>query len=289
MPGTVLLTGASSGLGLETAVLLAKRGFRVAGTMRDPAKRAELDRAASAAGVTVDVVPMDLNDAESIHGAVEETIAKYGPIDALVNNAGYQIRGFFEDTSAAEIRRVFETNVFGTMEVTRAVLPHMRTRRQGRIVFVTSIAGRIGSLGLGPYSATKFALEGFGETLALEVAPFGISVSLVEPGVISTPFWSGGMLVAAGAKDPASPNRAFFAESERMAEWAVKSSPIKPADVAQAVYRALSSARPMRRYLVGTRPKALMLVRRLVPAEMFERIYSKAVVGQITKAARPNS
>jgi NAD(P)-dependent dehydrogenase (short-subunit alcohol dehydrogenase family) len=285
MPGTVLLTGASSGLGLETAILLARNGFQVAGTMRDPAKRGELDKAAAAAGVQIGVFAMDLNDAASIHRAVADVLAQYGTIDALVNNAGYQIRGFFEDTSDVEIRRVFETNVFGTMEVTRAVLPHMRARRQGRIVFVTSVAGRIGSTGLGPYSATKFALEGLGETLALELAPFGISVSMVEPGIINTPFWSGGMLVAEGAKDPASPNAAFFKESESMAEWAVKSSPIRPADVASAVDKALSAAKPRRRYLIGSRPNALMLVRRLVPEEMFERIYSKAVVSRLTKAA----
>jgi NAD(P)-dependent dehydrogenase (short-subunit alcohol dehydrogenase family) len=282
MPGTVLLTGASSGLGLETAVALARQGFRVVGTMRDPAKRAELDKAAAAAGVAIHVVAMDLNDGASIQRAVADAIAEHGGIDALVNNAGYQIRGFFEDTSAEEIRRVFDTNVFGTMEVTRAVLPHMRGRKQGRIVFVTSVAGLIGSVGLGPYSATKFALEGFGETLALEVAPFGISVSLVEPGIINTPFWSGGMLVAAGAKD-------LFQESERMAEWAVKSSPIRPADVAAAVHKALSAARPRRRYLVGSRPNALMLVRRWMPQEMFERIYTKAVVGRITKAGKLDS
>jgi NAD(P)-dependent dehydrogenase (short-subunit alcohol dehydrogenase family) len=289
MPGTVLLTGASSGLGLETAIALARQGFRVVGTMRDPAKRAELDQAAAAAGVSIHVVPMNLNDGASILRAVADTISQHGGIDALVNNAGYQIRGFFEDTSADEIRRVFETNVFGTMEVTRAVLPHMRSRKQGRIVLVTSVAGLIGSVGLGPYSATKFALEGFGETLALEVAPFGIAVSLVEPGIINTPFWTGGMLVAAGAKDPAGANHALFQESERMAEWAVKSSPIRPADVAAAVYKALSSARPRRRYLVGSRPNALMLVRRLMPPEMFERIYAKAVVGRITKAGKQDS
>jgi len=285
MPGTVLLTGASSGLGLETAILLARSGFRVAGTMRDPGKRAELDKAAAAAGVEVDVFAMDLNDAGSIHHAVAAVVEKYGAIDGLVNNAGYQIRGFFEDTSNAEIRQVFETNVFGTMEVTRAVLPHMRAQKRGRIVFVTSIAGRIGSAGLGPYSATKFALEGFGETLALEVAPFGIAVSLVEPGIINTPFWSGGMMVAEGAKDPASHNAAYFKESESMAEWAVKSSPIRPADVASAVLKALSAGKPRRRYLIGSRPNALMLVRRLMPEEMFDRMYAKTVVDRLTKAA----
>ena len=284
MPNVVLITGVSSGLGLETAILLAKRGFRVAGTMRDLFKRQEFDQAVAAAGVQIDLVKMDITDPASIDAAVAEVNAKQGPIDALVNNAGYQVRGFFEDTSDAEIRRQFDTNVFGTMAVTRAVLPQMRQKLSGRIVFVTSIAGRIGSLGLGPYSATKFALEGLGETLALELAPFGIRVSMVEPGIVNTSFWSGSLHVAEGAKSPASPYRAYYEESERMAEWAVKSSPIRPAHVAQAVYQAVASKRPHRRYLVGTRPNALLLIRRLMPQEMFERMYEKAIVGRITKA-----
>ena len=286
MSNVALITGVSSGLGLETAILLAKKGFRVVGTMRDPSKGAELAKAVTAAGVAIDVLPMDLTNTASIQNAVAEVAAKYGTVDALVNNAGYQVRGFFEDTSDAETRRQFETNVFGTMAVTRAVLPQMRAKRSGRIVFVTSIAGRIGSLGLGPYSATKFALEGLGETLALELAPFGIRVSLVEPGIVNTAFWSAGLHVAEAAKSPASPYRAYFEESERMAEWAVKSSPIRPADVAQAIYQAVSAKRPHRRYLVGSRPKTLMLVRRLMPQELFERMYEKAVVSRITKAQK---
>jgi short-subunit dehydrogenase len=115
------------------------------------------------------------------------------------------------------------------------------------------------------------------------VAPFGIRVSLVEPGIVNTSFWSGSLHMAAGAQSPTSPYRAYFEESERMAEWAVKSSPIRPADVAEAVYKAVSAKRPNRRYLVGSRPNALMLVRRLMPQEMFERMYEKAVVGRITK------
>jgi len=283
MSNTVLITGVSSGLGLETAILLAKRGFLVAGTMRDLSKRNELDKAASDAGVKVDVFAMDLTSAADIPRAIAEVLAKYGSIEALVNNAGYQVRGFFEDTSDAEIRQQFETNVFGTMAVTRAVLPLMREKRAGRIVFVTSIAGRIGSVGLGPYSATKFALEGLGESLALELAPFNIRVSLVEPGIVNTSFWSGSLHVAEASRSPASPYRAYFEQAESMAEWAVKSSPIRPTHVAEAVYRALSSARPHRRYLVGSRPNALMLVRRLMPQQMFESMYEKAVVGRMTK------
>lgn len=284
MSNVVFITGVSSGLGLESAILLAKRGFRVVGSMRDPSKGGDLSQAASAAGVTVGAVAMDLTNAASISRAVSDVLAKYGSIDALVNNAGYQVRGFFEDTSDAEIRRQFETNVFGTMAVTRAVLPAMRAKRSGRIVFVTSIAGRIGSLGLGPYSATKFALEGLGETLGLELAPFNIRVSLVEPGIVNTPFWSGSLHVADAAKSDASPYRAYFREAESMAEWAVKSSPIRPSHVAEAVYRAVSAKRPHRRYLVGSRPNALMLIRRLMPQEIFERMYEKAVVKRITKS-----
>jgi NAD(P)-dependent dehydrogenase (short-subunit alcohol dehydrogenase family) len=284
MPGVVLITGASSGIGLESSVHLARGGFQVIGTMRDPAKGRELQRAAAAAAVKVDVIPLDVTSEESVGSAVDDVIARYGRIDALVNNAGIQIRGYFEDLSDLEIRKVFETNVFGTMNVTRAVLPYMRKSGGGRIVIVTSVGGRIGSPGLSAYCSSKFAMEGFGETLALEAGLFGISVSLVEPGIINTEIWQSNKLVAEASKGSQSPYRAYFAESERMADWAVKSSPIRTSHVAKAIHHALTSVRPRRRYLVGYRPGILLMLRRLMPQEVFERIYASVIVGKISRA-----
>jgi NAD(P)-dependent dehydrogenase (short-subunit alcohol dehydrogenase family) len=289
MPGATLVTGASSGIGLETAVYLAQKGFRVVGTMRDLSRRVELDKAAHAAGVTVDATTLDLNDRASIDRAIPEVAAKYGAIDALVNNAGVQMRGFFEDVTEEEIRKVFETNVFGTLAVTRAVIPHMRAVRKGRIVFLSSVAGLIGSLGLSAYSASKFAIEGFGESMAIELALYGISVSLIEPGNVNTPIWKNPFLIAKSAASPESPNHPYWLESERIADWAVKSSPIRPLDVAKAIYHAVSAGKPKRRYLVGHRPAGVLMVRRFLPAQLFDKVYTGAVVNKLKKVGPPNT
>ena len=187
MAGATIITGVSSGIGLETAIYLAQRGFRVVGTMRDPGKSAALDAAAQQAGVAIDVFPLDLHDSASIEKTIGDIASKYGSIDALVNNAGLQLRGYFEDLTEQEIRGVFETNLFGTMAVTRSVLPRMRAARRGRMVFISSVGGLVGSPGLSAYCASKFALEGFADSLSFEMALFGVHVSIVEPGLIPTP------------------------------------------------------------------------------------------------------
>ena len=288
MPGATVITGVSSGLGLETAVYLAARGFRVVGTMRNPAKRAEFDEAVRQADVTIDLVTLDVNDGASIAAAVADIMQRYGAIDHLVNNAGLQIRGYFEDLSDAEIRGVFETNVFGTMAVTRSVIPLMRNAGRGRIVFLSSVGGLFGSLGLSAYCSSKFAVEGFAESLALEMALFGIHVSLVEPGIINTPIWNSNLQVAEAARDASSPNSAYFAESERMAAWAVKTSPIRSVHVAQAIHHALSAKSPKLRYLVGTRPAAFLLARRFLPNALFDRAFRTAVTAKVKRASHSN-
>ncbi len=284
-----MITGASSGIGLETAVYLAKKGFRVVGTMRDLNRRGELDDAASAAGVSIDTFALDVNDRSSIERAVAQVIAKYGAIDALVNNAGVQIRGFFEDVSEEELRRIFDTNFFGTVAVTQTVVPHMRARGKGRVVFLSSVAGLIGSLGLSAYSATKFAIEGFGESIAIELALHGISVSLIEPGNVNTPIWKNPHLNARNAGNPNGPNYPYWVESERIAAAVVKSSPIRSLDVAKAVYHALSAPKPKRRYLVGHRPGAVLTVRRFLPAQWFDSVYCGVIVNKLKKSRPANT
>ncbi len=289
MAGAILITGASSGIGLDAAVYLARHGQRVVGTMRDLGKRGALDTAARQAGVSVDVVSMDVTDDASIGRAVAEVTFKYGAIDALVNNAGVLLRGYFEDLSDAEIRRVFDTNVFGTMAVTRAVIAGMREAKRGRIVFLSSVAGLIGSVGVSAYSASKFAMEGFAGSLALEMALYGVDVSLIEPGNINTPIWKTGGGIAERAMDDRSPNHEYFERSERLAEWAVSTSPIRTEHVAKAIHHAVTAKRPKRRYLVGYRPAGFFLARRILPGELFERIYTKAVLGKLRtrQPARP--
>lgn len=184
MTPTVLITGCSSGFGAATARLFADRGWSVVATMRDPASGDDLARRD-----TILVTRLDVQDAESIATAVALTRDRFGRLDALINNAGFGLSGVFEETPRTKIVEQFEVNLFGLMDVTRAVLPIMRQQRSGTIVNVTSGAGVFGLPLISLYTASKFAVEGFSESLSYELETLGIRVRLVEPGgVTSTRF-----------------------------------------------------------------------------------------------------
>lgn len=283
----VLITGTSSGIGLQTAVYLAERGFKVYATMRNLSRRDELDAEAARCNVQLEVLQLDVTDKASIQSAVDTIIAESDGVYGLVNNAGITLRGYFEDLSEAEIRRVFETNVFGTMAVTRAVLPHMRTARRGCIVIVASVGGKMGSLALSAYCATKFALEGFGESLALELEPLGVHVILVEPGITRTKIWGANRNVAKRALDPSSPYYAWFRESERLANQFVESSPITLEEVAKTIHQVLTADRPKLHYLIGRRARIFFALRRCLPGELFDRLYFSIVLHRVTKVGEP--
>ncbi len=276
---TVLVTGAGTGLGLETALLLAERGFRVYAGVLDERQRAPVEAAAAERGVALRVIQLDITSEAGTRAAVDAIVAQDGGLFGLVNNAGTRLRGCFEDLTDAEIRRLFDINVFGTMTITRAVLPVMRKARRGRIVMITSVAGRIGSFGVGAYCATKFAQEGFGESLAQEVAPFGVRVAIVEPAIIRTEAWSMHRVTGAHALDPASPYAPWFERAEQLADSMVRSSPTRPHEVARAVCHALTADAPALRRVVGSRAKLIVALRRYVPDRLFERVY----FGQILK------
>jgi NAD(P)-dependent dehydrogenase (short-subunit alcohol dehydrogenase family) len=280
----VLITGASSGIGLEAAVYLAERGFHVYATMRDLGRRDPLDAEARRRNVKLEVLDLDVRDEAAVDRVVRAVVAECGGLYGLVNNAGIQSRGYFEDLSEAEIRRVFETNLFGGMTLVRAVLPHMRTAHRGRIVIITSVGGRIGSPGLTAYCASKFALEGFGEALALEMALVGVQVILLEPGIIKTELWGKNRGIAARALDPGSPYYAWFNEWERLADRLVAASRTRPVDVARAVHRALTVRRPKLRYVVGRKAAIAVALRRYLPGELFERFYFAEVARRVTRA-----
>jgi len=283
---TVLITGTSSGLGLETAVYLAECGFQVYATMRNLSRRDKLDAEAARRNAQLEVLQLNVTDKTSINAAVRTIVDRSGGIYGLINNAGTQLRGYFEDLSDAEIHQIFEINVFGTMAVTRAVMPYMRTVRRGRIVIITSVGGKMGALGLSAYCATKFALEGFGESLAQELEPLGMRVILVEPAITKTEIWGANRGIAKGALDPNSPYYGWFLESERLADRLVESSPTKPVDVAKAVHQALTAKRPRLRYLVGRRASLVLALRRYLPGELFERFYFGEAVRRVTKAGQ---
>jgi NAD(P)-dependent dehydrogenase (short-subunit alcohol dehydrogenase family) len=180
----VLVTGASSGIGRATVAACAARGWRVAATMRRPADAADL-----AAIPGVSVLPLDVTSQESVESAVADVVHRFGRLDAVVNNAGYAVDGIFEGADDATIRRQFETNVFGLMRVTRAAIPVMRRQGGGTLVQVSSMGGRVTFPLYSIYHATKWAVEGFSESLAFELQPFGIRMRLVEPGAIRTDFY----------------------------------------------------------------------------------------------------
>jgi NAD(P)-dependent dehydrogenase (short-subunit alcohol dehydrogenase family) len=187
--------------------------------------------------------------------------------------------------SDAEIRDIFEANFFGALAVTRAVLPHLRQARTGRVVVISSVAGRIGSPTGSAYSASRHAQEGFAESLRQEVEPLGIYVSLIEPGITKTETWTADKGSAAKAHDPSSPYYAWFKQAELLFGRVMESSPITPRDVAHAVHRALSDPCPRWRYMVGTRARLVMTARKLLPSEFFNRVYFGAVVRRITSTS----
>jgi NAD(P)-dependent dehydrogenase (short-subunit alcohol dehydrogenase family) len=254
--------------------------------MRDLARRDRLDAAAARRGVALEVLQLDITDRESVDRAVAAVVEAAGGIYGLVNNAGIIMRGYFEDVSDAELRQVFETNLFGTMAVTRAVMPVMRQAGEGRIVIVSSGGGRVAAPGNSAYCASKFALEGFGEALAQEAALWGLQVSLVEPSFVRTELLGRNRHAAQAALNSNGPYYEWFQEVERVADHEMATSPIAADDVAQVVCRALTEPHPRLRYLVRLRAKALIALQRLLPGELFERIWFGQVSRRIT-AGRP--
>jgi NAD(P)-dependent dehydrogenase (short-subunit alcohol dehydrogenase family) len=270
---SVIVTGSGTGLGMETALHLAGQGFRVFATVRNLAQRGRLLDAAAERGVELEVVRLDLTVPESIEEAVGTVVEATGGVYGLVNNAGVGLRGCVEDCSEEEIRHVFETNMLGTIAVTKAVLPYMRAAGCGRIVTVSSVGGRVCGFGVTIYCASKFAEEGLAEGLAVELAPFGIQSIIVAPGIIKTPRWAENRGTATAAQDVSSPYYGLFWASEAIADQIVEWSPTKPAEVAAAVETALTAQEPRLRYVVGRRAAAVIFLRRHLPQRVFERLY----------------
>ena len=271
-----LITGASSGFGLLTAVTLARRGWQVLATMRDLNRRNKLEEAAQAAGVLdcIEFLALDVTGAGQIAALAASISVRPTPLDAIVNNAGFAMAGFAEDVSDAELRSQFDTNFFGAAAVTRAFLPQLRRQGAGHIVMVSSISGRMGCPGVGSYAAAKFALEGWTETLRLEVRPLGIQVVLVEPGSFETDIWTRNAILSTGTQDAQSPNAARITRLlERMESSKPKASPQIVADGIAAI---LDNPRPKLRYVFGRDAKMILMLRRLLPWSALERLLVKA-------------
>ncbi|MSP63793.1 MAG: SDR family oxidoreductase [Myxococcales bacterium] len=271
---TALITGCSSGFGLLTAVAMAKSGFRVYATLRDLGRGERLEHAARAASVNVEVIQLDVCDPDSIARAVAASQRLAG-LDVVVNNAGYGLGGFVHDVDLDEYREQFETNFFGAVAVTKAALPGMIQQRCGRIINVSSLSGRVGMPGLSAYTASKFALEGFTESLRHEVALFGLFASLVEPGTFRTDIFDRNRREARKMRDPSSPYRDAVAQMLQAVDEVLARSNADPQEVAKAIVQAATARRPKLRYLVGRDARTNAVVRGVLPWRWWERLVAK--------------
>lgn len=263
MKKTILITGASSGLGKAASQFFAAKDWNVIATMRNPEKETEL-----AADPNILVTSLDVNDIPSIEAAVKLGLEQFGQIDALVNNAGYGQQGVFEAVSPEKIMEQFNVNVFGLMNVTRAVLPHFRKRQQGTIVNISSGAGRITTPILSVYSASKFAVEGFSESLAYELESQHIKVKIVEPGYIGTSFHE-----RAGAEfataDSLTDYADFSAAMNKLFSSFGGSNNATAEDVARIIYGAVTDNSYTLRYVIGPETEPLIQLRNSKPDQEY--------------------
>ena len=260
-PKVVLITGASSGIGQACARRLAQRGYQVFGTSRRPQPGAD---------EPFEMIPMDVTDDESVRQGMATVLARAGRLDAVVNNAGFGFGGAVEDTSIDEAREMFEANFFGMLRVCRAVLPHLRERRAGTIVNVSSLAGLIAQPFVGLYCATKFAVEGATEALRMELRPFGIHVVMIEPGDTRTGF------TANRRRTQASQGTSPYADNMRRVLAVIEhdeQTGTSPEAVARLLERILRSRSPRLRYPVASAFQRFAAVaRKLMPGGLFERV-----------------
>jgi NAD(P)-dependent dehydrogenase (short-subunit alcohol dehydrogenase family) len=264
----ILITGSSSGIGQAVAERFASRGWRVFASMRRPEAGEALRARAAASGWRLETPALDVTSDESVTAAVAEVLDKTGGrLDALVNNAGYYAFGALEETTPNELRAQLETNVVGVHRVTRAVLPAMRARGAGTVVILGSISGRVAIPMVGPYHASKWALEGMVEAWRLELIPFGVRVALIEPGPFKTALHANERLAAAGA-GTASPYAALLTSYRRQAGRLRRARDLRP--VVDAIERAATARNPRLRWPVGPTSFSGGRLRAFVPDRLYE-------------------
>ena len=249
---------------------MAKAGFRVVATMRNLERRARLDEAIAKAnvGAAVEVRRLDVNAIDSLPAAVAGIMRDHGQIDVLVNNAGFVMAGFAEDLRLEEVRAQFETNFFGAVALTLAVLPQMRLRKAGYIIMVSSASGLSGQPVASSYSASKFALEGWSECLRLETAALGIRVVLIEPGAYESDIWEKNLRIGQDAAGHRSPN---YQRIQRYAEFIrTKVKKRDASEVARVIVRVAQDPEPRLRYVVGQHVHLQRLLRACLPWKTYE-------------------
>jgi NAD(P)-dependent dehydrogenase (short-subunit alcohol dehydrogenase family) len=271
-----IVTGANSGFGLLSSIELARQGYHVLATMRDVKKAEELLKMAKLRGIgaCITIMSLDVTSEESIQCFKGSLTQQYSSVDLLLNNAGYALGGFAEEVSMEEYRAQFETNVFGVMAVTQVVLPLMRKKRKGKIINMSSISGRFGFPGLSPYVSSKHALEGYSESLRLELKPFGIDVFLIEPGSYQTNIWTTGKKVTSRSLEKESPYYTYMQKIEsEMASGQERLG--NPDEIAALVGDIAADKRTAFRIPVGKGTILTILLKSILPWRKLEKMILK--------------
>lgn len=274
MEKVAIVTGSSSGIGLETALALARDGFYTYATMRDTKKGNKILETAKKENLKVEVLALDVDKEDTITNSINKIISDKKRIDVLVNNAGYGLFGCLEDISIEDLKSQFETNFFGLIRTIQVVLPIMRKHRSGIIVNVSSVAGRIGFPASPAYISSKFALEGLSESMRYELEPFGIKTIIIEPGVIKTNFF-------AALKQSTKTDSAYKEITEKVMKGLTMMAEMgtHPQEVARTIIKAINSENPLPRYLVGNDAIMFLEAKKTKTDIEFENYIKKELYG----------
>jgi short-subunit dehydrogenase len=273
----VLVTGATSGIGLATAILLALQGYQVIASGRTEEKLKKVEQAAEKAGTTIRRVLLDVTNPDSVIQMQKDVLALtdgYG-IDVLVNNAGYAEAGAMEEIPVDVLRKQFETNVFGLVAVTQCFIPTMRSRRRGKIINISSVLGRVSLPLMGAYTATKHAVEAISDSLRMELSDTGIQVVVVAPGSIQTNFGETIANSIRGWVNESSPHRARY---EKFQKDRVSDRGAKPIVIAKTIQQAIESTKPRVRYAVPYDAKIMPLLAGLMPTRAVDSLMKKVIL-----------
>ncbi|WP_218944378.1 oxidoreductase [Bacillus sp. SH7-1] len=265
-----VITGASSGFGLLTTLELAKKDYLVIATMRNLNKQEDLISQATQLNLqqNIKIQQLDVTDQNSIHN-FQLFLKEINRVNLLVNNAGYATGGFVEEIPVEKYRKQFETNLFGAISITQLVLPYMRVQKSGKIINISSISGQVGFPGLSPYVSSKYALEGWSESLRLEVKPFGIDVALVEPGSYNTNIWEVGKQLATNQSDTTSPYKEYMDKIQKHINSGSDTFG-NPIDVAKKIVDIAEAKRTTLRYPIGKGVKFMILAKKILPWRLWE-------------------
>lgn len=265
-----IITGSSSGFGLLTTLELAKKDYLVIATMRNLEKQVNLLSQAAKLNLqqNIKVQQLDVTDQSSIH-SFQLFLKEINRVDLLINNAGYANGGFVEEIAVEEYRKQFETNLFGAISITQLVLPYMREQKSGKIINISSISGQVGFPGLSPYVSSKYALEGWSESLRLEVKPFGIDVVLVEPGSYNTNIWEVGKQLATNQSETTSPYKEYMDKIQKHINSGSDTFG-NPIDVANKIVEIADAKRTTLRYPIGKGVKFMIFAKKVLPWRLWE-------------------